>query len=261
MNRLNQRLKQCTLAALLALLSVSLANADQNSRERVRAFAKLPDWSGLWEQFNIGANGSPEDPAEDKAFHDSLFEHPPYNAVWEARYTAGHRTRAGQDAAVCNIGFPSLMIGTPLMFQAVVAPEQTTLIFSLRGETRHIYTDGRGHPPEDELFPTRMGDSVGHWEGQTLVVDTIATSSPANLVGEALSEKARYIERMRMVNKNLLEVQLTVEDPVALSRPWKVTRQYHRVPNMTRLIEVDCQGNDRNPIVDGKFTTIAPPKP
>ena len=63
---------------------------------------------------------------------------------------------------------------TPGMYQWRVTPEETTFISTV-GAVRHIYTDGRPHPPKDELWPTLMGDSIGHWEGDTLVVDTIAT--------------------------------------------------------------------------------------
>ena len=132
---------------------------------------------------------------------------------------------------LCSFGFPSVMLESPLMFEALVTPNETAMIFSGR-ESRHIYTDGRSHTPADELWSTYWGDSIGHWEGQTLVVDTIAVnqeSVPNNWVVIAvwgidlyepvavLSEQARFTERIRMVSKDLLEDQMTVEDPRALS--------------------------------------------
>jgi hypothetical protein len=250
---------RCVLTVLFALTAISIANADLNSERRVRAFAKLPDWSGLWAQFSAGSSGFPEDPLELKAFLEALAAHPPYNAEWEAKSRALRIRRASQpEKPHCLWGFPPLLIGSPFIFQAIVTPEETTLIFSNR-ETRHIYTDGRTHPSKDELFATPWGDSVGHWEGQTLVVDTVATSSPANSDDDPLSEQARYTERIRMLNENTLEDQMTVEDPVALSRPWQLTRQYHRDPSIDRIIDQVCEENDRNPVVNGKMT-IAPPK-
>ena len=75
-----------------------------------------------------------------------------------------------------------LLIFSPLMFEILTTPEETAMIFSSR-EIRHVYTDGRPHTPNEDLWPTPWGDSIGHWEGQTLVIDTIEVSSPASLGG------------------------------------------------------------------------------
>ncbi len=251
--------------ASIALAALSVATATQaelNSAQRVRAFAKLPDWSGLWEQYDIGPSGLPPPPTA------ADLEQPPYNAAWAAKYRASVEAQAAQPPPLqCLTGFPTLMVGSPLMFQAIVTPEETTLIFSQR-ETRHIYTDDSPHPDKDSLWPMPWGDSIGHWQGQVLVADTVATSSPLFRIvpikggftgGWAVfSDQAHYAERIRMADKDTLEDQITIEDPVALTHPWSLTRRFHRVPRMTRIIDGDCRGNDRNPVVDGKFV-IAPP--
>jgi hypothetical protein len=240
------------------LMCISAANAELNSKQRLRAFARLPDWSGLWEQFNSGATGAPDEPKEFKA--SMVPVHPPYNVIWEAKAQAAAKARASQPDKICgNIGFPGLMIGSALMFEVVITPELTIMHFDF-SETRHIYTDGKPLPPADELFGTTWGSSVGHWEGQTLVVDTVASSSPVTAFGDPVSAKATYHERIRMMDKNTLEDRLTVTDPIALTGPWQLTRQYHRVPNMARLVEEECGGNERDVRVNGTFT-IAPPKP
>ncbi len=206
-------LRGLRLAALLMLISVSSVGAQLDSAQRVRAFSKLPNWSGLWEQFETGATGAPDDPAELKRMVEAFGLHPPYNAEWEAKARALKAARANQpDKPYCLVGFPEMMISSPLIFEAMVTPEETVLIFSLRS-TRHIYTDGRAHPPPDEIFATPWGDSVGHWVGQTLVVDTVASSGYANWSGDPLSEQARFTERIRMLDKNTLEDRITVGDP------------------------------------------------
>ncbi len=58
------------------------------------------------------------------------------------------------------------------IFQVAVTPEETLFLFEY-GEVRHIYTDGRSHPGKDDLWPTPMGDSIGRWQGETLVIDTL----------------------------------------------------------------------------------------
>ena len=88
-------------------------------------------------------------------------------------------------------------------------------------ETRHIYTDGRKFPPEDELWPTLLGRSIGHWEqtkeGQTLVVETISvrTGIWADLTPAMLSGQEKLLERIRQVDANTIEDQMTITDPVA----------------------------------------------
>ncbi|HEX4074762.1 MAG TPA: hypothetical protein VHX49_05130 [Candidatus Acidoferrales bacterium] len=168
------------------------------------------------------------------------------------------------------------MLDTPLMFEIMPTPKETALIFSSR-EIRHVYTDGGPHTPADELWATPWGDSIGHWEGQTLVIDTIAVKSPfvasesdgvpvlafGDMEGERtitiLSSKARYIERIRMIDKDHLEDQMTVIDPTNLTAPWHMNRTYERVAHVNRMVYEDCEGEDRNPIVNGRFTLAPPP--
>lgn len=252
---------------VLGLLWLSYTQAEVNSKERMRAFAKLPDWSGLWEQYNFGVNGEPATPEDGQRAAADMTEAPPYNPEWQAKYETmlQDRRRRPDDKIICTWGFPGLMVMSPYMFQVMITPEQTALIFNGR-ETRHIYTDGSPHP--ETLWATPWGDSIGHWEGQTLVADTVS-ASPSLLRGilveggldtlwAPLSEQAHFIERIRMIDQDTLEDQMVIEDPVAFKHPWKLTRQFHRVRNMTRLIDEDCQGNDRISVVNGKFT-ITPP--
>ena len=150
------------------------------------ASSGMPDWSGQWE--NIGAT-----PDATGGFNQSLDDvlkkmqwGPPNKPELQARVdkiVASERKRleaisrgedpGGVDAKACTFGFPLIMLDSPLMFEVLPTPKETTLIFSSR-EIRHVYTDGRPHTPKDELWATPWGDSIGHWEGQTLVIDTIA---------------------------------------------------------------------------------------
>jgi hypothetical protein len=141
--------------------------------------------------------------------------------------------------------------------QALVTPEEVALVFAGR-EVRHLYTDGRSHPPVDELWPTPWGDSVGHWEGKSLVVDTVSVATQVGPYSPLMSDQVRYLERIRRVDETHLEDQLTFVDPVALSHSWTVTIRYVRLKNLNRLIHGDCLENDRNPVVDGALK-ITPP--
>jgi hypothetical protein len=256
------------------------------------AQAKLPDWSGQWEI--IGST-----PSATGGFQQSLDEavgavrqwgHPPYRPDIRVLLTpldalveqGNQETRkngpSGVTMPACTFGYPLLMLFSPLMFEVLPTPKETVLIFSAR-EVRHVYTDGRPHTAKEDLWPTYWGDSIGHWEGQTLVIDTIAVQSAIQgpesplipivaFGGDAneyrvialLSRQAHFIERIRMI-ADQLEDRMTIIDPVAFSTPWHISRAYRRVAHVHRMIYEDCGGEDRNPIVNGRYTLSPPPPP
>jgi hypothetical protein len=249
--------------------------------------SKLPDWSGQWE--NVGATPSP-----DGGFYEPLDQvlkelewAPPSKPEVQAavdkivavQRKAMDAMRKGIDpggaVTACSFGYPALMIESPLMFEILPTPKETALIFSSR-EIRHVYTDGREHPGKDDLWPTAWGDSVGHWEGDTLVIDTIAVKSAfpgregisVNAFGgieemqtvALLSPDAHFVERIRMIDKDHLEDRITIVDPKNLTQPWNMRRTYQRVTHIRRMVYEDCEGEERNPIVDGKFTLTPAPQ-
>jgi hypothetical protein len=256
------------IAVLATLASVTCAHAQTAAEKRVRAFAALPDWTGIWEAeawTQRTAAGRPAGGYKDVQAKAVLMGHPPYKPEWEARYQAGMKDMAALTVAErtrksCSFSFPMIM-ESPSLFQVAITPEETLFVFVTQ-DVRHIYTDGRGHTPKDEIWPTRQGDSVGRWEGDTLVIETIARLSNIPISIRApmskVSDQARFTERVRLVNPNLLENQMTIEDPATLTKPWTVKIRYHRVKDLPRLGNYDCEQNDRNPIEDGKLT-VSPP--
>lgn len=256
--------------ALLSLLIVGCTSCTRTETpppDRGKVFASLPNWTGIWEAeawTQRTAAGRPAGGITEVKSRSVLTGHPPYNAEWEARYRAGLEDIDALRAAEatrkhCSFGFP-LTMESPSLFQVAITPEETLFVFVTQG-VRHVYTDGRPHPPAQELWPTRMGNSIGHWEGHTLVVDTIARL-PTEQIGVAsplskLSEQAHFIERIRLLSPNELENEMTIEDPIAFERPWKVTIRYRRVTDLDRLGEYDCVQNDRHTVVEGQMT-IAP---
>jgi hypothetical protein len=269
MNTLNRL--GCTACAALCLAAFAPADwAGPNSPTRVRAFASLPDWSGIWLSAAWPLDVSGRVPGGEAQLRETLqlLRPPPYNPVWKAKYEAGLNNAAALAARtaafkVCGRSFPALMEG-PWMFQVVVLPEETLLIFE-NGQVRHVYTDGRDHPPAEELWPTQLGDSVGRWRGDTLIIDTIARNPQEPLAPRAwlsmLSDRAHFTEELRMINKDQLEVQLTIDDPIALANPWHIQLSFKRVAEMNRMVAYDCTENDRNPLVDGKLIIAAPEAP
>jgi len=113
---------------------------------------------------------------------------------------------------------------------------------------RNIYTDGRGHP--DDLEASFQGDSIGHWEGGTLVVDTVGIKPGVALaMGMKHSEKMHITERMHLAkdDPDILVIEMQVDDPLALAKPWIRTLTYKRSREW-QLLEFECAENDRNPV-------------
>jgi hypothetical protein len=265
-------MKRALACCVLVVLATSQVFAATNSPRRVRAFARLPDWTGLWETpisralTDPGGRGLPG--SADVRLQ--LTDPPPYKPEWQQKFQAVISNPAAMQAMADSIkgcgpgapayvkSFPNIM-EAPMVFQVVVTPEETLFVMD-HGEVRHIYTDGRGHPGADDLWPTPLGDSIGHWEKDTLVVDTVArTPGPVSMFLPAaeLSDQAHFTERVRRIDANTLEDRLTIEDPPRLLHPWVVTLRYSRVRDLNRFIPYDCEA-DRNPLENGKLS-IKPP--
>ena len=239
-----------------------------NSAGRVEQFAQLPDWSGVWHLV-----GSPQllEREDAPTFVPGIRNNPPYNAEWEAQYTkdlvnAEHQGDPNWPDQItdthtlyCAAGMPHMMAG-PWDYQFIASPEAITIIVDK--ESRFIPTDGRALPPDDEMWPIIRGWSTGHWEGQTLVVETINVKEGlwGDFTPVKFSSKARYVERIRSIDANTIENQVTITDPVALTKPWTWTKRYARREAGTWPSEPEVCGNpeDRNPIVDGKLQVILP---
>src|SRR5262245_3370420 len=110
---------------------------------------------------------------------------------------------------------------------------------------RQIFTDGRQLPKNAE--PLFKGYSVGKWDGDTLVVETTGFRDDGwlDVWGHPLTDQGRTIERIRRVNVGTLDVQVTVDDPKAYTKPWSVTRKLSLIPH-TELLEYVCNENEKS---------------
>jgi hypothetical protein len=255
-------------AAVLAALAAAApaAAAPPASQDRAQAFAKLPYWDGFWinehQTTTIGGFNTEILAARERG-QDAIPNimklsggDAPWSAEGKRRLEEKRRTAGGRKAH--GWGFP-MMMNSAAPIQFLITPEEV-LIINAYADVRHIYTDGRKHPAEEDLWPTVWGDSVGHWEGDTLVVDTIAVKDPYSYFHGAppLSDQAHYVERIRMVSPDRIESEVTIEDPVTLTGPWKVKVAYERAQGYDRMVQMDFD-NDRTGLENG-VNTIEPPK-
>ena len=239
-------------AALTAIAASNPAPAQQTDA------SAAPDWGGVWQMTsNTVFDQATVDPPGGSSNAPGTREYPPYSDEWEAKYAANReRVRLGQfpdPITTCGTpaGFPRMM-NLPAGIEFVVRPEQVWIITEDGPNIMRIYTDGRGHPAPEDRWPTYSGESVGRWEGDTLVFETISLKGDGDAIldrtGLVLSTEARIVTRLRRVEDELMEAQFTIEDPAALTGPWHVVKQYRKLESGTRMIEFACAENNRNPV-------------
>jgi hypothetical protein len=123
-------------------------------------------------------------------------------------------------------------------YQIVQTPKYLLVYLEAIHEARIVSLDGRPHPPAS--FQQWQGDSRGHWEGRTLVIDTTNFSSRNNFMGSA--EHLHLVERLTRIAKDRLDYEITVEDPTTWTRPWTAVIRLR--PSDERLYEYAChEGN------------------
>ena len=187
--------------------------------------AKLPDWSGVW---------NPKISDQDKQAKTNM---PPWTpAANELIQFQLAEEKAGRPPPLfvncLPEAMPAWMLVTHNAMEVLFTPGRVTMLGESDGNRlRRIYTDGRPHP--DDPDPTFHGHSIGKWEGDTLVIDTIGVVPQAYI---AISEAAgvpnngdmRIIERIHLVGKDELHDDIEVIAPKVLTKPWKTTRIYFR---------------------------------
>jgi hypothetical protein len=125
--------------------------------------------------------------------------------------------------------------------QIVQAPGYVILRNEMIHESRVIHVDGRPHLPS--AIRTWMGDSRGHWEGNTLVVETTNFNGRVPIGNTPTSDDLRLVERFTLADANTLNYQVTVDDPKTWSKPWTIAFPLRRDPSYT-LFEYAChEGN------------------
>ncbi|HLH43719.1 MAG TPA: hypothetical protein VKV74_12070 [Bryobacteraceae bacterium] len=130
----------------------------------------------------------------------------------------------------------------PFPMEIVQTPTRVMEIFEFNHFIRQIWTDGRPH--NTDLGPTWFGDSVGKWEGDTLVVDTIGLNDKTWLdrAGHPHSDQLHVVERMRRPSQKTLEIAITIDDPKAYTKTWggSITFGLHPTWSITEMV---CEDN------------------
>jgi hypothetical protein len=220
-----------------------------------------PDFSGNWVRFRgegggagrgRGAAPAPADPTSPPVA--TFFElganipgglpFTPWAAeVRKAREAAN--SKDNPDALCLPMGITQFhMHGQPR--KALHTPNLLTLIYEANYGLRFIHTDGRALPPQGEPQPWWYGYSVGRWEGDELVVETnnLRDDGWLDVRGSPLTDQARIVERFRRPTYGKLEIDITIEDPKAYTRPFTV-RVNQQISPDEEIIEFVCNENQQ----------------
>ena len=210
---------------------------------------KLPDghvdFSGVWFQ---GAAGSQTyDAGARRQFDPKVTpeEPPPFQPWAAAKVKAMTSTdfELGRASVTCMPrGVPGMVLLTPYPFQLVSTAGMLVQLNELNNNFRVVYIDGRKHDPDPD--PGFLGDEIAHWDGDALIVDTIAIDERTwnNFTGWFHSDKEHVIEKFTRPDLNHLFVQVTIEDPKVLTKPWTSAPRMWTL-GKERLQEYFCTNN------------------
>jgi len=239
-------------AALLVALVLAVASAQKSASKLPRMPDGKPDLSGVWItgalQLLIGEDEARKIQQADAAAGRTLPppEPAPYNAEGEKQRQYFLSRRGIDDPmARCFISGVPRITTRPLPFQIIQMKDQVLILYEAHHAFRIIPTDGRKHP--DDLEPSFLGDSVGHWEGDTLVVDVVGFNMKTWLagVGTIHSEKLHVVERYTRDSVDTVRYDVTMEDPEFFTKPWHEHEIFRLRPN-ERLREYECIENNED---------------
>jgi hypothetical protein len=212
-----------------------------NPKGHYAALDALPDWGGVWFVAFGASQGAPAQPKL-KGEYAQRYE------AWRAEVRANDGVTKRERSYCSPPGMPRIMRLAQYPYEFIFAPGRVTIHQEAWMQFRTIWTDGRKH--EDDPDPTFMGDSIGHWEGDTLVADTIGISDALEIdTGVPHSDRFHLVERIHLdpANPDVLVNEMHMEDPAALAEPFEVTVKYRR-DRYGKLLEFECSENDRNPV-------------
>ena len=225
-------MKKCVVGFLLGTM---VAAAQAPKPEIPRLFDGKPDLNGVWDipytnDMGRGVPGGlPFTPlgAEDfKNYDPSKFD-----------YT-GHCLPAGL----------TRLVNTPMPMEIVQTPKKTVFLFEGFSSYIVVPTDGRKH--KTELDPTWYGESIGWYEGDTLVVDSIGFNEKTRLdtIGHGHSDQLHVVQRYTRIDPKTISFEITVEDPKMYTKPFTNKRTFRMNPG--ELMEYSCEENNKD-LTDG----------
>jgi hypothetical protein len=234
----NQSINWVLVAGAFALPLVIFAQTSPHAGpSKTRAVSAAPDFSGVWFIDEYRRNILPK-------------EDPPFQPWAEAKFKERQSEKLHQDPdsgpdpteRCIPPGIPREML-QPFPWEIVQARDRVIMIFEYQSLIRQIFTDGRGHPKD--LEPTYMGNSIGRFEGDTLVIDTIGFNDKTWLdpMGLPHSEALHVVEHLRRVDHDTMVDEYTIDDPKTYTKSWTAKRTFLLKPDW-QIQEYVCTENN-----------------
>ncbi len=229
---------------LTACLGLHAAWAQASGYEGPRTSDGKPDLSGIWQVLTTAEwdlqhhNAQDGVPAGLSVVEGNDIPYQPWAA---ARKQENYENRLAADPVrKCYLpGVPRITY-MPFPFQILQTPDHVVMTYEFAHAVRIIYTDGSPHPLPNDFW---MGDSRGHWEVDTLVVDTTHFNDRTwfDAAGNFHSDALHLVERFTPTSPFHIDYEVTIEDPKVFTRPWKMRMPlYRRVEQGLQLLEYDC---------------------
>jgi len=237
---------------LLAILIFSPALSSQMAEPHAAMAAQAaatttPDLSGLWIRLRDKGAVARGYPSFVLDFGSAMSPMTPWAA---SKFKTTYAMYHGDDAqtVLSDPIFRCYPPGVPRIYlmnfpmQVVQIPGQVIMLFEYDHFIRRIYTDGRPH--DMDQGPLWMGDTIGKWEGDTLVADSTGFNDKTLLdrVGHVHSDALHVVERLRRTDPDTLEIEFTVDDAKAFTKPWSTKLIFQQKPDW-KVMENVCEDN------------------
>jgi len=195
-----------------------------------------PDLSGVWQKAYV------PDMTKDTPNQKGMAELP--FTEWGAKAWKSYNAEEGDYTGACLPFGLTRSINSPEPMQIMQNSTYLSLLFEQNSWYIVFPIDGREHRKQ---IPTWFGDSVGHWEGDTLVVDTVNFNGKTRLdtIGHPHSDQLHVIQRFSRTDLGHLAYEITVEDPKTFTKPWKNTRVFTLRPDW-EMMEYSCEENNKS---------------
>ena len=179
---------------------------------------------------------------------------------WARQLSKERQQELNEPYTRCKPTGGSRFMHTPYGTEFMDFPEQKRFVIALTGGShtyRIIYYDGRPHPKD--LEPSYLGHSIGHWEGDTLVIDTVGFNERAwmDQPGSPHTDQLHLVEKLTRTDFNTIKYEITIDDPGAYTRPWSGGFEMRFSPGQEPF-EFICQDNNETTELNGLKSRITP---
>jgi len=212
-------------------------------------WSALPDWSGVYTR---ARGGITFDPDQEPGQPPTATLTPEFEARLAERIRLADQGIEWDPISTCAPPGHPRWLTEPFLREFVVTPDQTWLINEMVNDVRRVYTDGRGHVPEEDRLPLADGDSIGFWDGHRLIIHT-------NQLREGIyqrrnpdyTDQVETVEIWQKTDDRTLEVDVWVYDPPALVEPWYTRQSYAKLTDEDDSLRIrywDCGENQNNAV-------------